>query len=166
MSYDNSRPQYAPQPPKRGMSTGAKVTVGCGGAALLALVLVGGCAAVVGKGVDSVDKAVKADQAAARADVELLSCEVTESVIGPEVTSSVKITNSGKERANYLVEGEYLDAEGNKVGELLATVENLAPGTSSTQPFAGLFTSDQLKGVKGGECKIVDVTRDDFFAAN
>lgn len=164
MTYDQS--QYAPQPPKKGMSTGAKIGLGCGIPALLALVLVGGCAALVGKGIDSADKAIKADQASARKDVELLSCEVTESVIGPDVEATVKITNSGKERANYLVEGEYLDAKGNKVGELLASIENLSPGTSSKQPFTGLFTSDQLKGVKGGECKIVDVTRDDFFAAN
>lgn len=166
MTYDPNYPQYTPPPPKRGMPTAAKIALGCGIPAVVALVLVGGCAVLVGKGVDSVDKAVKADKAAARSDVDLLSCEVTESVIGLDVEATVKITNSGDERANYMVEGEYLDAKGNKVGELLASVENLSPGTSSKQPFAGLFTSDQLKGVKGGECRIVDVTRDDFFAAN
>lgn len=169
MSYD---PQYQPPvpPQKKGMGTGAKVALGCGIPAFLALVVLGGCAAFGGAVLNEADKAVKADAAddkrAAKEDVSLLKCEVVDSVIGPEVKSQVKITNNGKKRANYYVEGEFLKPDGNKVGELVASINNLEPGKSTTQDFSGLITSDQLAGVTKGICKIIDVTRDEWLAAN
>lgn len=157
---------HYPTPPKQGMSTGAKVALGCGIPAVLALIAVSGCAAFAGKVVDEADKSIKAEQAKAIDDVKMVTCEVTETVIGRDLESKVKITNHGSKRANYIVEGEFLDAKGNKVGELMATVNNLAPKTSSTQDFVGVFGPDDLKGAEKGTCKIITVTRDEWLAAN
>lgn len=166
MSYVHPTP-----PPKQGMSTGAKVALGCGIPTVLGVLLFGGCAVIGGAVINEADKADKADQSAdARAekeDVKLLSCEITnEGLIGFDVEAKVKITNNGDKRANYLIEGEFIDQNGNKIDQLLATVENLAPGASSTQNFSGLFTSEQLEDVSKGTCKILDVTRDEWSAAN
>jgi hypothetical protein len=174
MSYTypgHQAPQPEPQH-RRGMSTGKKIALyGCLPATLVGLLVVGGCAVVGGAVADKVDKAVKADESddkrAAKEDVELLSCKlVNEEFVGKDVKAKVKITNNGDKRANYVVDGEFLDDKGNKVDALLATVENLEPGKSSTQNFGGLFTSDQLEGVDKGECKILKVTRDEWSAAN
>lgn len=157
---------YPEQPPRKsGMSAGAKIAVfGCALPAALGLLLIGGCA-VVGDAVINED--IKEDKRAAKEDVKLLSCKITkEEFIGPNIESQVKITNNGKKRADYLVKGEYIDGKGNKVGELLATIDSLAPGTSTTQDFSGLFTSSQLEGVTKGECKILEVTRNEWSAAN
>lgn len=159
----------APRPPKQGMSTGAKLALGCGIPTVLGLLLFGGCAVLAGTAVNEVDKAVKADASedarAAREDVQLTSCRIDDGLIR-DVKASVKITNNGDKRATYSVKGEFLDTDGNKVGELLAYVENLAPGTSSTQPFSGFFTSVQLDGVTSGTCKILEVSRDEWLAVN
>lgn len=172
MSYSYPGHQ-APEPPRReGRSTGKKIALfGCLPAAVLGLLIVGGCAVVGGAAINEVDKAVKADEKedkrAAAEDVKLLSCKITnEEFVGKDVKATVKITNNGDKRANYLVEGEFLDQDGNKVDGLLATVDNLAPGASSTQNFGGLFTSDQLDGVSKGSCKILKVSRDEWSAAN
>lgn len=173
MTYDhNYPPQYAPQPPKRGMSTGKKVALfGCLPATLLALLVAGGCAAMGGAVLNEVDKSVKADASedarATKEDVKITGCTLKDDeFLGRDVDARVKITNHGKKRANYLVEGEFLDSKGNKIGELLATVNNLAPGASTSQGFDGLFTSDDLKGVTKGSCSIVNVSRDEWTAAN
>lgn len=159
-----------PQPPKQGKSTGTKVAIGCGIFAILGVLAFGGCAVVGGVVLNEADKAVKADQKAdarAKKDVELISCEITaEDYIGLNVEAKVKITNGGKKRANYVVEGEFLDQDGNKIDQLLATVDDLAPGSSSTQNFTGLFTTDQLEDVTKGTCKILDVTRSEWLASN
>lgn len=166
MTYDPNNPQQ-----KRGMSTGKKVALGCGVPVLLALVFIGGCTALVGGAANEVDKAVKADEAddqrAAKEDVKITVCKIkNEEFVGRSVTSRVSIVNHGDKRANYVVEGEFLDDKGNKVGELLATVENLKPGTSTSQDFGGIFTDADLKGVKQGSCALVKVTRDEWSAAN
>lgn len=164
MTYEN---QPAPKP---GMSTGKKIALfGCLPVTVLGLLIVGGCAVVGGAVVNEVDKSVKADAAedkrAATEDVQLLSCAVKDEGIGPDVKAQVKITNNGKKRANYYVEGEFLNPQGDKVGELFATVDNLEKSKSSTQPFTGLFTSEQLAGADKGTCKILKVTRDEWSAA-
>jgi hypothetical protein len=172
VTYDpNYPPQYAPQPPRRGMSTGKKVALGCGIPALVILVFAGGCMALVGGAAHEVDKAAKSDAKedarAAREDIKITTCKIThDKFLGSEVRARVNITNNGKKRANYLVEGEFLDSKGNKVGELLATVNNLKPGTVSNRDFTGAFTSEDLKGVTKGTCSIVTVSRDEWSAAN
>lgn len=172
MSYTypgHQAPQPPPQQPKQGMSTGKKIALfGCLPITLVGLLVVGGCAVLVGGAANEVDKAVKADEAedkrAAKEDVKLESCKIENTVIGKDVKATVKITNNGDKRANYYVEGELVDQNGNKVDSLLATVEKLEPGKSSTQPFGGLITSDQLEGVSKGTCKIQKVTRDEWLA--
>lgn len=159
-------------PPKRGMSTGKKVALGCGIPMVLGLLLVGGCTVLVGGAAHEIDKSVKADakedSRAAREDVKITDCRlVDKEFIGKTVETRVLVKNNGKGRANYIVEGEYLDSKGNKIGSLTAVVENLSPGTESRQNFGGaLILPEDLKGVTKGECKIVKVTRDEWSAAN
>lgn len=164
--WQQPAPESRPQ-----RSTGKKVFLfGCLPAVALGLIVVGGCTALVGGAAHEVDKAVKQDKKddvrAKKEDVKLTSCKVEVSVIGKDVEAEVKITNHGKKRATYLVEGEFNTADGDQVGSLMASAENLAPGASTTQPFAGLFTSDQLKGVTKGTCSVLKVQRDEWSAAN
>jgi hypothetical protein len=155
----------APEPERRKMSTGKKIALfGCLPIILGGLLIVGGCAVLVDKAVtdDAAD-----DKRAAKEDVKLTACEVVnDEFLGKDVKAKVKITNNGDKRATYLVKGEYLDQDGNKVGELLASVDDLGPGKSSTQNFSGLFTSDQFEGVTKGSCTILDVSRDEWLASN
>jgi hypothetical protein len=153
------------------MKKSTKIVLGsiAGGCVLL----FGGCTLMVGAAVNEVDKSIKADEAddkrAADQDVKITKCEVTEEeFLGKDLSARVEITNNGEKRANYLVEGELLSSDGNKIGELLASVENLAPGKSSSQNFGGLFTSEDLKGVEIGkaDCSMVNVSRDEWLAAN
>jgi hypothetical protein len=165
MTYTSHQPPV----PKQGMSTGSKIALfGCGGLLVVGALLFGGCAVIGGAVINEADKAAKAeDKRAAKQDVKITSCEITKGVLGRELKTKVKITNHGKKRANYVVEGEFLDDKGDKISELLATVENLKPGTSSTKDFGGaLVMDDDLKGVTKGKCKIVEVTRDEWLAAN
>lgn len=170
MTYD---PYNVPNAPRRGMSTGKKIALfGCLPATVIALLVVGGCAVVGGAFVNEVDKAVKADASedarAAKEDVQITTCKITnDEFLGKDVDAKVVITNHGKKRADYLIQGELLDQDGNKVGdELLASVNNLAPGKSSTQDLTGLFTTDDFKGVTKSSCSIVEVSRDEWTAAN
>lgn len=166
---------YAPTPPEqpKKMSTGKKVVLfGCLPVTLLGLLVMGGCAALVGGAANEIDKSIKKDEAddkrAAKEDVEITSCKVVnDDLLGPDLKAKVKITNHGDKRATYIVRGELLDQDGNKVGdELLATVDNLAPGKSSNQDFGGLFTADNFKGVTDSTCKIVGVSREEWLADN
>lgn len=172
MSYDPQQQSPYPPPPKQGMSTGKKIALGCGIPALLIAVTAVGCTALVGGAVHEAGKAVKAnaseDARAAKRDVKITKCDLAAASVIGTLNSQVKITNHGKKRANYLVEGEVLDTNGNKVGELLASVSNLKPGTSTDQDFGGTFTSDDASAdsVAGGSCSIVKVTRDEWSAAN
>lgn len=170
MTYD---PNASAPTPRRGMGKGAKFAVyGCAIPAAVALLFLGGCAVLAGGAVHEVDKAVKADEKddrrALKEDVQVTSCKITNGVLGRELKTAVKVTNHGTKRANYLIEGEFTDQKGRQVGSLTAAVENLAPGaTSSPQEFGGvLITSDQLKGVTSGTCKILKVSRDEWSAAN
>lgn len=167
MSYGHPTP-----PPKQGMSTGSKIALfGCGGLFVVGALLFGGCAVIGGAVINEADKAVKKDaqedKRAAEKDVKLLSCKIVdEEFTGRTLKAKVKITNNGKKRANYLIEGEFKDQKGNQVDSLNASVQNLAPGASTTKDFLGLITSEQLDGVTKGTCEILDVTRDEWSAAN
>jgi hypothetical protein len=153
------------------MRTGTKIALWVGIPTGCFLILVGGCAALVGSAANEVDKQVqadkKADVRAAKEDVKLLSCKVVNEneFIGPDVKAQVKITNHGDRRASYWVAGEFLDAKGDQVDSLDTYVENLAPGASATRDFAGIFVPGQLDGVTKGTCKILDVSRDEYSAA-
>lgn len=168
-------PPYQPNPgppPRPGMSTGKKVALGCGIPLVLVMAFAGGCAVLAGTAVNEIDKQVQADKSAdvraSKEDVKLLSCKVvTENdIIGPEVQAKVKVTNHGKKRANYYIQGEFLGEDGNQFDTLDAYVQNLAPGASTVKDFTGTFVPGELQGVDKGECKILDVNRDEFLAAN
>ena len=171
-SYPGPQPPQPQAPQRQGMSTGKKIALfGCLPATLLGLLIVGGCAVVGGAVVNEVDKSVKADAAddkrAASEDVDVTQCEiVNEQFGGRSVTAEVKVTNNGKKRADYFIEGEFLDQDGNKVDALYATIEDLEAGKSSTQDFSGAIFDEQLKGVTKGSCKLLDVSRDEWSAAN
>jgi hypothetical protein len=167
----NYPPQYAPQPQRRRMSTGKKISLGC----ILPIVVIGafagGCAALVGGAAHEADKSAKADRKedarALKEDVKVTTCEIRTGALGREAVTKVKITNHGKKRANYLIEGEMVDSKRNQLGDLLASATNLAPGASTTQEFGGsLIASDQLKSVGPGTCRVLEVTRDEWSAAN
>lgn len=167
------QPHVPPAPQKQGMSTGKKIALfGCLPITVIGLLIVGGCAAMVGGAAHEVDKSIKADakedKRAAAQDVALTSCKIVNSPLGRELKAKVKITNHGKKRANYLVEGEFLNQKGNQVSDLTATAENLAPGSATGDlEFGGaLISSDQLAGVTKGTCKILKVSRDEWSAAN
>ena len=159
-----------PPPPKPGMSLAAKLALGCGIPTALFIVFAGGCMALVGGAANEVDKQVQKDKAAdaraAKEDVKLVSCKIVDDSFGPDVEAKIKVTNNGDKRANYWIAVEFLDAKGNQVDSLDAYVENLAPGASTTRDFTGIFVAGQLEGVTKGTCKILDVSRDELFAAN
>lgn len=163
--------QPAPPAPRPGMSTGKKVALGCGIPLVLVLAFAGGCAVLAGTAVNEIDKQVRADKSddvrAAKEDVKIVSCKVVkDDILGPNVEAKVKVTNHGKKRANYYVQGEFLDEDGNQFDTLDSYVRNLAPGSSTTQDFTGTFVPGELQGVDKGTCKILDVSRDEFLAAN
>lgn len=173
MNQDYTYPYPGQQPqsePEKKMSTGKKIALfGCLPVTLLGILAFGGCAVIGGAVVNEVDNAIEADEKedlrALREDVKIADCKViTDEFFGREVKAKVKITNNGNKRADYVVTGEFLDDNGDKVEELIATVESLEPGKSSTQDFTGLITSDQLKGVKEGTCKVLDVDRSELLA--
>lgn len=163
---------YAPLPPKPGMSTGKKIALfGCLPATVLGALLFGGCAVIGATAINEVDKSVKSakadDARAEKEDVKVAACKVSESVIGLGLEATVKVTNHGDERADYVIEGEFLAENGDQVSGLLATVTNLAPGKSTTQDFGGvLVSSGQLEKAGDGSCAIVDVSRSEWTAAN
>lgn len=164
---------YQPPAPKQNMSTGKKIALfGCLPLTVIGILAFGGCAVIGGAVINEADKAIKKDAKedarAAKEDVKITSCKIVDQeFIGRELKTKVTITNHGKKRANYVIEGEFLNPKGDKVGELLATVQNLKPGTSTVQDFGGaLITPDDLKGISKGSCSIVEVTRDEWTAAN
>lgn len=172
--------QQPPPPPKPGMSTGKKVALGCGIPALLGLVLIGGCVAVVGDAAEEVgkeldknyDSAVVAPSGSAKAgepditqDVKLASCAVkTGEFDMKELEVKVEYTNSGDRRFNYLAEGEIL-VNGEKKADLLSTASNLAPAQKYTDENAGALAYNVAKDAKATdkiECKIVKVSRNSY----
>lgn len=164
------QPQPQPEPEKKGMGGFTKgFLFGCLPILVVGGIAFAGCTALVGGAVNEVDKAIEADQKedqrALHEDVELVDCKVVnDELLGREVKGKVRITNNGDKRATYLVTGEFLDDNGDKIDELLASVDDLEPGKSSTQNFTNLITSDQLKGVQKGTCKVLDVDRSEMLA--
>ncbi|MFK0224009.1 hypothetical protein ACIQWN_38265 [Streptomyces vinaceus] len=169
------------QPPKQGWSTGKKIAVGCGVPAVLGLILVGGCTALVGTAANEAAKeldknydssqagpsggpkaASKAGEPDLTKDVKVTDCKVVSTDWGgKEFKAVVEITNSGERRYSYYVEGE-IDVNGQKKADLIATGNNLAPGQKYSDDNAGLAAFDVAKDSKSSdtyECKIVKVSR-------
>lgn len=160
----------APEPEKKMSGLKKGVLFGCLPLTVVGILAFGGCAVIGGAVVNEVDNAIEAEQKddhrALREDVKLTGCDiVTDEFFGREVKAKVKVTNNGDKRADYVVTGEFLDDNRDKVEELIAVVDSLEPGKSSTQDFSGLITSDQLKGIKQGSCVLLEVDRSELLAA-
>ncbi|MFD4855097.1 FxLYD domain-containing protein [Streptomyces atratus] len=168
-----------PQPPKKS-KTGLIVTL----SVLGGLVVLGGCGAVVaglasvGSTTESsatghspaakapeksapaqaekpVEKEKPADKPAEKgpeADVKITGCTVNSLTTWPD--ADVEIVNHSGEKANYIISVEFVNADGDRLGEGMAATNNLAPGQKSVQKAQGLDkTSGKVK------CKVTDVTR-------
>ncbi|PWJ48473.1 hypothetical protein SAMN06264364_13037 [Quadrisphaera granulorum] len=64
----------------------------------------------------------------ASADVTVESCSTS---IGGLATGAVSVTNSGDDPASYFITLTALDADGQKVGDLVASIDGVAPGASA-----------------------------------
>lgn len=174
MTYPPQQPQWAPpppQPPKK--NTGKIVGIGC--ASIVGLfVIVGVIGALASSGdkpatVTTSSPAAPASHATSAApaqpaqttkapagkptdDVQLSECQADDTLHWP--SAKVTITNHTAKSSNYLVQVEFLDASGTRVGQGLAATNNLAAGQSAV-----------LKAQGAGEvtgqitCKVSDVTR-------
>lgn len=164
-------PPQQPVPAKPKMSTGKRIALyGCLPVTLLGLLVVGGCTAFVGGVANEVDKSVKADEAedqrAAREDVKVLDCKIVDDGFeGKQLKARVEITNNGKKRADYVVEGAFTEGKSN-IGELLATTTKLDPGESTKKDFGYMVAGEDLKDVTRGTCEVRKVSRDEWSAKN
>ncbi|GJF32870.1 hypothetical protein KNE206_55700 [Kitasatospora sp. NE20-6] len=85
-------------------------------------------------------------------DAEITKCEVDGTLHWP--SAEVTITNHSSKSSNYIVQVEFLDASGTRVGEGMAATNGLAPGQKSVQKAQG---ASDIKGKMS--CKVIDVTR-------
>ncbi|MEU9110574.1 hypothetical protein AB0D04_01935 [Streptomyces sp. NPDC048483] len=158
---------YSPAP-KQSMSTGTKIALGCGIPAAFILLLAAGCTAMVGSAANEASKEIKKDQQsskaddqrAAKEDVDITSCAIRPDEFGSrELDVKLLVTNNGKDRASYIVEGEVVDQDSNQVTTIDALVDDLNHGAQKKENDAALATEDDLKGVTKVTCKILDVDR-------
>ncbi|MEU9108787.1 DUF4190 domain-containing protein [Streptomyces xanthophaeus] len=172
--------------PKKGMSTGLKVALGCGIPTVLGLIMVGGCGLLFSKAADDVGKELdknhdsavvspgddarpgdssKADEPDITKDVKVTSCKVKVGEYGiKELDLKIEYINSGDRRFNYLAEGE-VTVNGEKKSDILSTGQNLAPGQKYTDDNAGSLAFDLAKSAKSGdkiECKLIKVSRNSY----
>lgn len=71
------------------------------------------------------------------------------------VTADVTITNKSSKRSNYLIEMTIVDAGGTKIGDLIASSNNVDPGQVAKEQAVGSGPEDEA----GFTCKLVSVTR-------
>ncbi|WP_327169532.1 FxLYD domain-containing protein [Streptomyces subrutilus] len=88
----------------------------------------------------------------AEADVKITSCEVDSATNWAK--ANLTITNGSSKKSNYLINVEFVNASGTRVGEAIAATNNLAPGQAAQQTAQGL---DQIKDKV--TCKVTSVTR-------
>lgn len=175
-----------PMPPqKQGMSTGKKIALGCGIPAVLGLILVGGCTALVGKAADDVSKELdknfdsaqvgpSASAAGGKAgdgqpditkDVQITKCSIETGDFGnKELKVTVETTNGGDKKYSYFAEGEIL-LNGVKKADIMSAGNNLAPGQKFVDDNAGALGYSIAQAAKSSdkvECKMSKVTRHAF----
>ncbi|MFJ1702484.1 FxLYD domain-containing protein [Kitasatospora sp. NPDC088346] len=85
-------------------------------------------------------------------DVEITKCTVDATLKWP--SAELKITNHSSKNSNYMVQVEFLDAAGTRIGEGVAATNGLAPGQASVQKAQG---ATETTGKTS--CKVIDVTR-------
>ncbi|MFB6805437.1 FxLYD domain-containing protein [Streptomyces sp. NPDC056387] len=93
-----------------------------------------------------------ADSDGANGDAQIKSCEV-DSDMG-WAKAELTITNRSSKTSNYMIQVEFVDETGTRLGEAIAATNNLAPGQAAQQTAQGL---DQIKGKI--TCKVTKVTR-------
>ncbi|PBC80098.1 hypothetical protein BX265_5022 [Streptomyces sp. TLI_235] len=85
-------------------------------------------------------------------DVEITKCSADPTLHWP--SAELKITNHSSKASNYMVQVEFLDGSGTRIGEGMAATSGLAPGQASIQKAQGA-TDAQGKL----SCRVIDVTR-------
>ncbi|MFD5087519.1 FxLYD domain-containing protein [Kitasatospora sp. NPDC058201] len=88
----------------------------------------------------------------ATGDVELTSCDVDATLHWP--SAQLKVTNRSSKSSNYMIQVEFVDAAGTRIGEGLAATNNLAAGQAATLKAQGAV---ETKGKIS--CKVTNVTR-------
>ncbi|MDX3831378.1 hypothetical protein [Streptomyces europaeiscabiei] len=166
--YPQQQPGWVPPQPPKKMSTGAKVALGCGIPTVLGLLFLGGCAVLVGGVAEEVDEGIKRDQKSSEAenkrageeDVKITACSIGDDGFGgQELKVKLQVTNNGKDRASYLVEGEVTDQDGNQITTINAFAKDLNHGKSKTENNAAFATGEDLKDATKITCKILNVDR-------
>ncbi|MEU6615332.1 FxLYD domain-containing protein [Streptomyces parvus] len=161
----------SPQQPKKS-NAGKAIGFGCLGVIAL-LFIVGGIGAVASggddgdKGASSVSEPAAGapeeepkDDAPAKAkgpdgpegDVKITACEVDSVTKWP--SASLDVTNRSSKDSNYIVQVEFVDKDGTRLGEGTAALNNLAPDQVSKEKAQGLT---QVSGKV--ECRVTKVTR-------
>lgn len=92
-----------------------------------------------------------------QADVALDKCGTTQFGAFPEAT--LRVTNHSSERSDYMININFLDASGTKIGDGFAMTDNIDPGQSAVTSAAGLGADPKATKT----CQIVEVDR---FASN
>lgn len=166
--YPQQQPGWVPPQPPKKMSTGLKFALGCGIPTVLGLLVLGGCAVFVGEVADEVDKDLKREQKSSEAenkragaeDVKITDCSVGDDGFGgQELKVKLQVTNNGKDRASYIVEGEVTDQDGNQITTIDAFAKDLNHGKSKTENNVAFATGEDLKGATKVTCKILNVDR-------
>lgn len=133
------------------------------GAVIAAVLVFGGCLAVVAGGINAVDEEMKKDDKTA-ADggvtsmtddgatehITIKTCKVSEYGI---ITAKLLINNKGDDQASYIVSAEAVKGE-RRVAELTAIANNVRPGQKVDTEATG-----SVEGRPQVECRLVSVER-------
>jgi hypothetical protein len=85
-------------------------------------------------------------------DVRIDKCEVDS--LTTFASAEVVITNRTSKESDYIVNVEFVDGSGKRLGDALAATSNLAPGQKAQETAQGL---DEISGKM--ECRVTKVTR-------
>lgn len=177
-----SQPQYpppsgppqpgwaAPPPAPRKSAAGKIIGFGCLGIVLL-FVLIGIVAVAAsgggggggddpkpGAGRASTDAPAGNDDDSTReatgptGDVKLTACEIEAFTTWP--SAKLTITNRSSKTSNYMVQVEFVDAKGTRIGEGFAATNNLRPGQIAEEQAQG---AAEVTGKV--TCRVTEVTR-------
>lgn len=96
--------------------------------------------------------AAKGTKTGAEGDVKITACEVEPSLKWP--SAKLTITNRSSKTSNYMVQVEFVDKSGTRIGEGVAATNNLAPDQVAKETAQG--TGDASGKIT---CKVTEVTR-------
>jgi hypothetical protein len=152
-----------PQPQPRKSGAGKILGFGCLGIVLLLLVIgILGAVASGGGGdpmpgasrasTDSPGKTGRSGAEGPTGDVRIAACEIESFTKWP--SAKVTITNRGSKTSNYMIQVEFLDANGTRISEGFAATNNLRPGRIAKETAQG--TAEASGRVT---CRVTEVTR-------